>query len=302
MVHSSKQPSHPRRRATASLLPAIAFAGALMMAASPVWADTNQPAWNPQSSERLVKLPAQYLEKSLDNDFAQSELGLAIRDVDVGVDLKLQTLADLRSAIELADGEVRTELRHQFLAEKKAYLDLMSRQHELGRRHLVMKQRLYEQVLDRLGREEESLSPARAELIERQEAARQRFSSSFADVDLKLLDSVAVSESQYTREYSRVQGVVESLIRAIEDHPMNEGPEIDGQEMTHASYVRQLVANTQAQLAILDQEDKALGYMGKLIALDAAALAEQVTIASIGTDEIAKPTGIVDAVQFFVAN
>ena len=292
---------HPRRRATTAFLPAIAFASALM-AMSPVWAETGEPAWNPQSSERLVKLPAQYLEKSLDNDFARSELGLAIRDADAGAGLKLQTLADLRSAIELADGEVRTELMHQFLAEKKAYIDLMSRQHELGRRHLVMRQRLYEQVLDRLGREEENLSPARAELIERQTAARERFSSSFADVDLKLLDSVAVAESQYSREYARVQGVVESLVRAIEDHPMNEGPEMDGQEMTKASYVRQLVANTEAQLAILDQEDKALGYMGKLIALDAAALAEQVTIASIGTDDLDQPKGILDAVEFFVAN
>ena len=142
-------------------LPAIAFAGALM-AMSPVSAAANEPSWNPQSSERLIKLPAQYLEKSLDSDFARSELGLAIRDVDAGADLKLQTLADLRAAIELADGEVRTELRHQFLAEKKAYLDLMSRQHELTRRQLVMKRALYERMLDQLSRDEESLSPARA--------------------------------------------------------------------------------------------------------------------------------------------
>ena len=83
---------------------------------------------------------------------------------------------------------------------------------------------------------------------------------------------------------------------------MNAAPEINGQEMTHAAYVRQLVANTEAQLAILGQEDKALGFMGKLIALDAAALAEQITIASIGTDEIAEPNGVLGAVQFFVAN
>jgi hypothetical protein len=272
------------------------------MAMAPPAAHANEPSWNPQSSERLIKLPAQYLEKSLDSDFARSELGLAIRDVDAGANLKLQTLADLRAAIELADGEVRTELRHQFLAEKKAYLDLMSRQHELTRRQLVMKRALYERILDQLSRDKESLSPARAELIEYQEAARERFGFTFADIELKLLDSVAVAESQYSREYSQIQGVVESLIRAIEDHPMNAAPEINGQEMTHASYVRQLVANTEAQLAILSQEDKALGFMGKLIALDAAALAEQITFASIGTDEIAEPTGVLGAVQFFVAN
>jgi len=37
------------------------------------------PAWKPQSSERLVKLPPRYLEKSIDHDFATSALGSAMQ-------------------------------------------------------------------------------------------------------------------------------------------------------------------------------------------------------------------------------
>ncbi len=33
-----------------------------------------QPNWRPTASEKLVKLPAGYLKKTLDYDFAQSEL------------------------------------------------------------------------------------------------------------------------------------------------------------------------------------------------------------------------------------
>ncbi len=44
-----------------------------------------QPNWQPQASERLVRLPADYMKKAVDRDFANSELAAALSDADSDV-------------------------------------------------------------------------------------------------------------------------------------------------------------------------------------------------------------------------
>ena len=83
-------------------------------------AATNDAAtWRPVASEKLVKLPANYLKKSLDHDFSKSALAAAISDADAELSLKGQTLGDLRAAIEQSGGELAVELRHQLLTQKR---------------------------------------------------------------------------------------------------------------------------------------------------------------------------------------
>jgi hypothetical protein len=55
---------------------------------------------------------------------------------------------------------------------------------------------------------------------------------------------------------------------------MNSLPEIDGRVVGKADFLRQLVAGAESELAILNQEESILGYMAKLVALDAMALSE----------------------------
>lgn len=69
--------------------------------------------WQPQSVERLVKLPATYLTKSIDQDFRRSELGQAVIGAENNIGLKAQSLGELNDAVTIADGEVKTELRHR---------------------------------------------------------------------------------------------------------------------------------------------------------------------------------------------
>ena len=59
----------------------IIFAAVILMS-STVTArpSAGLPEWRPESSEKLVKLPATYLKKSIDSDFADSKLGLAIEE------------------------------------------------------------------------------------------------------------------------------------------------------------------------------------------------------------------------------
>ncbi len=287
---------------TRALLLAGAAAIALMaFSAAPVTAAEGDPAWQPRASERLVKLPASYLRKSIDADFSQSELGAALRDIDTEIGFKTLTLGDLQGAIAQADGEVRTELRHQFLAEKRTYLDLVARKNELRRTHLETQQRLFADLLERLGRDAAGLTPARLELMERQEAARQRFEGSVDAVDLRVFGESAVPESRYAREYAKNLAAVETLMRAVAEHPANAEPMIDGQAVTKDDYIRQMLADNDAALALLDQEENILGYMAKLVALDATALSEQVMDRELAESDVPEAGGITEAVGFFVS-
>jgi len=123
------------------ILPAMIAAGLLV--AHPLEAATKSPSWNPKVSEKLIKLPSSYLKKSIDHDFAESELGLAIQSTSEKADLKIDTLKDLQESIERAEGELATELRHQFLAEKREFVMLLSDKNDMRRKHLKTKQRLY---------------------------------------------------------------------------------------------------------------------------------------------------------------
>ena len=143
----------------------VATTGAI---AVPAYASGGDPSWQPQASERLVKLPASYIKRSLEQDFTRSELGQALRDIDTEISFKSETLADLQAAIQASEGEVRTDISHQFLVEKREYIDLVSRKIDLRRKALEKKSGVLEGLMKRMGQEDASLTPARRELMERQ--------------------------------------------------------------------------------------------------------------------------------------
>jgi len=264
-----------------------------------------EPIWQPEASERLVRLPPQFIKKSLDRDFAESELGQALSDVTNEVRLKVQTLSDLQSAITQSRGEVRTELQHQFLAEKKEYLELMTAVHNFQRRQLAVKRRVYSQLLNIHQREGAAMTPARAELVDRQQDARERFVRSVAAVDLQLFETTTVQDTRYSREYSRKFAAMEALAQAIEAHPMNESSVVYGLDVTKSEYLRQMITEADAEAAIIDQADQVIGLMAKLVALDATAMAEnilsEVEYAEVDVDDAAT-SGVAGAISFFVSN
>ncbi len=207
--------SHKRRLHSGSAPVAFRLALALALAATSIGpsgalaatsgakTSAGNPSWNPEVSERLVKLPASYLQKSLDRDFAKSELGLAIDGLDDDIGFKSRTLGDLNGAIGKADGELRTELSHQFLAEKRAYLELVARKHALRRKHVAAKKRVLERLMERIQRDAAAMTPARQKLVHTQVAARQRFEATISAVDVKLLATSAAPDSRYSREYGK---------------------------------------------------------------------------------------------------
>ncbi|MDP6590127.1 MAG: hypothetical protein QF666_11865 [Alphaproteobacteria bacterium] len=278
---------------------------ALSMAATgvftvPAYASGGDPTWQPQASERLVKLPASYIKRSLEQDFTRSELGQALRDIDTEIGFKSETLTDLQAAIEASEGEVHTDLRHQFLVEKREYIELVSRKIELRRKAMEKKSGVLEKLMKRMGQQDAELTPIRRELIERQSAARARFETSISGVDMELLETSVAPESKYSRQFASNLSAIDSLSRAIEQHPMSRGPEVDGVPVTREDYVRQMIADAQAELELIGQEETILGYMAKLVALDATALSEEVSDAELIDSDTPEGESLTGAVKFFV--
>lgn len=278
----------------------LAFAIAVM----PLPAAAAAEQWAPVASEKLMRLPGDFLRKAVDNDFARSSLAQELVSLDEQVALKRTTLADLQAAVERADdADLRLDLQHQYLNEKRNYIELVRDHQEIRHRRAATKVKLYERLLANLNRERRATTPERAAFIAKQTAARERFEASVSQVDARILTSAAASQSRYAREYAKNLSAVQELVAAINAHPMNAAPAIDGQPVTRAEYLRQLIAENQGDLAVIDQERAILGHMAKLVSLDALALSEGIgndAYAEVTIDETDEsPNQVSSAVEFF---
>ncbi len=294
--HAGRRPG-PGGQVAACLLCLALLA---LAAPSSAGTDPGQGSWNPVASEKLIKLPGSYLKKAIENDFSNSGLAAVLREVEISMGLKAQTLADLQGAIDQADGELKVDLQHQFLAEKREYLELVGQHQDLRREQMTTKMRLYERLLGKLSQDDAAMTPARRALVEKQDEARRRFENSISKVDMKLFSTPMISESKYAADYAKNVVAVERLIQAIQAHPMNAQSEINGRAVTKQEFLRQAVADTQAELAIVDQEETILGYMAKLIALDALALTEAVADVDGEPEDEDQPVGLAAAVDYFI--
>lgn len=285
-----------------SFLRAASVAVLALSLAGPAYAQEAAPDWHPDSSERLVKLPANYLRKSLDRDFAESALGSALQGANSELNSKAKSLSDLQGAISRADGELKIEMRHQFLHEKRSYVELMSKRNDLQRKHNRIQTRLLEDMLQRMRPLNGSMSPVREELIKKQEAARARFESSLANVDMALFNDATMKETKYSVKYAENSAAIEQLVARINTHNMNEQPTMDGETMSKEDYVRQMLADANAEAALIDQEGSILGYMAKLVALDAMQLAEETLDPNFTDVAAAEKAGPAANVNFFISN
>jgi len=271
--------------------------GAGIVAPQQSVAAENNSSWHPQASERLVKLPTKHLEKTIARDFADSSLRRAIDTKDEEVSLKVQTVKDLKGAIESADGEIRMELRHQLLAQKRDLLNLLSKRNELKRKHLQTKSRLFGRILDTINEEQAIESPAAQTLVTRQEAAQERFKSTFKDIDMKLFENSTGPESRYAQKYDENLRAIEKLMRRTETHKMNAVSEETA--VDKKTFVQRLLSSTQGEAALVEQEEKIVGYMAKLLSLDALELSEQASDAELADSDLAAPTGAAVVVDLF---
>ncbi len=289
-----------KKRLSTRYLAASLIMSTTIIGTAEVYAKTGPVMWNPAVTERLVKLPKNHLKKSLDRDFARSPLADAITNNKDEIMLKVDTLGDLRKAAEQAEGDLRVELRHQLLVEKREYLKLVKQRQELRRQHLVKRKNVYVRILNKVLRTRGASSVETKKLVRQQEAAQVRFEKSSEAVDMKLFTSFDAPDSKYAREYARNLSAANALMQAINAHPMQK-QEQQGDPTDKPTYLRRLVSNADAKIALVNQEDKILGYMAKLVALDAAALAEELEADTETVDADKEiPSPVTSALNHFI--
>lgn len=267
-------------------------------------ADDARPSWRPVASERLVKLPAAYLKKAIDRDFAASDLGAALTKNRESADLKAGTLDDLARAQEAAEGDLRLDLRQQLLGEKQAFIRIMGERQALERKRVVARLHLLNALIRKIDQANQDGAQAQDTIRAGQAEARKRFESSLATVDNALFRSGMAPNSRYAKEHARNVAAIDRLRQAISAHPMSRSSDPVLQDMSKREYLSHMMIEAEANLAVLAQEEQVLGFMAKLVALDAMAFAEELEDAEpvAGSTLHAKAVDLSTAVQLFIRN
>lgn len=273
----------------------------LMTGASVSQTQANTGDWQPLSSERLIKLPTNVMEKALEHDFQKSPLAVKIKEVDQRLGSTQTDLSSLQKAIKQTEGDEKVELRHQFLEQKSAYIDQMEVKQTLRRSELKTRLGIYQGLLDDMRTDKRrAKDPVSNALRDKQRKARARMENGMAGVDESLFEMTSGNPSRYAQEYDNNWQKMKQLQQAIRDHSLNASEQDGDQLLTREAYVRQLLIDAEADLALLDQEDEMLGYMARLVAMDAQALQIELTYGNLDLDAIArevsaiKPANMVD--------
>ena len=261
-----------------SVLGGTVLACTFLAGAGPVVAFGEAPSWNPVSSEKLIRLPGNFLEKAMDRSFEASPLGAELGHTNDRLHEQAGTLRELKDAIQATD-DPDVELQHAFLEAKSQHLDVMEDQHRLRRNELEKRLDAYRETAGLLRRDANAArDPVARELVERQQSARARMEASTHRVDEALALIARADDDGYAEDYRRNLTEVKRVKAAIDGHEMQRGPRVDGKTVTREAYLRHLIVQTEAELGLLEQEETISGYMARLVALDARALEAKVTL------------------------
>jgi hypothetical protein len=255
--------------------------------------------WRPMPGEQLIKLPAPVMAQAIERDFRESPLAAELQNRQQEIEDIQSNLGELKEAITSADGEKKVELQHSFLEEKSAYLDTMEIRQELKKGALKSRINLYNQALNELKQDRTRASdPVSREIREAQMAARQRMQRVTGKVDEMFYPAIGGETSRYNQEYAQNVNQIKALQRAIRSHTAHESARIDGAEVSREDFIRDLLTQAEAEHALIDQESEMLGFMARLVALDAQALQMQIAYGEEfeagGILETGKPASMVD--------
>ena len=255
--------------------------------------------WDPVASDKLIKLPANIIEKRIQQDFEASPMAVYIVELEQQMQGKLSQLKSLQQLITDSEGEELFNLRFELVQQKSEYLDLMQEAQGLRQNALAKKQNIYETVLGKLRNKNGRISQSEVfQLKQKQAQARQRMQKVFAQVDNSLIHSGLDQRSPYADEFALNLAKVEALKNAISKHKANASPTLGNVEVTSEEYVRQLLMDASTEQSLLDQESLMFSYMAKLVALDAQALEYEISYGDENTSltqrNRTKPAAVAD--------
>jgi hypothetical protein len=229
--------------------------------------------WQPVASETLIKLPANLIEKRIQQDFEMSPLANQLLSLESSIAQKGDKIKALQSLLADAAETELIEERVSLVQIKSSYLDDMQLSQSLRQDALNKKQYLYEDVLRKLFHQQNSSANLDMQKLRaKQEEAKKRMDRVIAQVDATLLSDHLDKKSPYADEFAMNLGKIEQLKQAISQHQSSLAPMIDGVEVSAQEYVRQLLMQAASDQSLLDQEALMISYMAKLVSLDAQSI------------------------------
>lgn len=237
--------------------------------------------WSPTVTDTLMALPANIMQKRIEQDFAASPLAQRLSALDNDMTEKSGEITTLKQSLANAQGADATDTAIALVQQKSAFLDVMQESHQLRGEALLKKQRLYQDILTHYQHQQQRLSsPDNRLLVEQRQQALARMERAMSHVDQQQLHMPLPASSPYADEYANNLAQITQLKEAIARHRLNVGLMLDGEDVSAEEYLRQLLMALSMEQSLLDQESLMLGYMARLVALDAQALEYDLMLSS----------------------
>ena len=245
-----------------------------VLAQSPTFVQNND--WRPVASDKLITLPANIIEKRIEQDFSASPMAMRLVELDNQMDNTTSRIASLQQDLAQAEGPMLENLQYELVQQKSTYLDVLQESFELRKNSLIKKQQIYQDVLSKYRQQQNTASSSiKVQIKRQQQEAQARMEAVMAQVDQNLMHTGYNTASPYADEYASNLAQIDQLKDKINQHKANAAPTIDGAEVSSEEYIRQLLHDASMHQSLLDQEGLMLSYMARLVALDAQALEYQ---------------------------
>ena len=259
------------------IIATIALVGVSQMQTAVAFAQIDQQ-WRPQLSEKILLLPPKHMNDAIEQDFSKSGLAQNMTSVEGQLSDQVSAINQLKQNLSRYDEQEQIEARHQIIVGKKTYIELLGQQIDLKRERLHTKLGLLKRLDRNLSRDTAQQKVA-SDVAQLQADAKSRIEG----ISSKLREQIALEpltkETNFSKAFDKNMAAISALKDAIASHRMQSRLGLDS-GATKSDVLRQLMLDTEADLALIGIETELLGHMAHLLSLDAMALAEDVAAQS----------------------
>jgi len=259
------------------IIATIALVGVSQMQTAVAFAQIDQQ-WRPQLSEKILLLPPKHMNDAIEQDFSKSGLAQNMTSVEGQLSDQVSAINQLKQNLSRYDEQEQIEARHQIIVGKKTYIELLGQQIDLKRERLHTKLGLLKR-LDRNLTRDTAQQKVASDVAQLQADAKSRIEG----ISSKLREQIALEpltkETNFSKVFEKNMAAISALKDAIASHRMQSRLGLDS-GATKSDVLRQLMLDTEADLALIGIETELLGHMAHLLSLDAMALAEDVAAQS----------------------
>jgi hypothetical protein len=259
------------------IIATIALVGVSQMQTAVAFAQIDQQ-WRPQLSEKILLLPPKHMNDAIEQDFSKSGLAQNMTSVEGQLSDQVSAINQLKQNLSRYDEQEQIEARHQIIVGKKTYIELLGQQIDLKRERLHTKLGLLKRLDRNLSRDTAQQKVA-SDVAQLQADAKSRIEG----ISSKLREQIALEpltkETNFSKAFEKNMAAISALKDAIASHRMQSRLGLDS-GATKSDVLRQLMLDTEADLALIGIETELLGHMAHLLSLDAMALAEDVAAQS----------------------